>query len=68
VDVHALQVEVTWCGGPPLLQRPRRVATVLATEISAQEVAMAQDSATICVKDVMDQTTLAEREAWERVS
>jgi hypothetical protein len=29
---------------------------------------MAQDSATICVKDVMDQTTLAEREAWERVS
>jgi hypothetical protein len=45
-----------------------RVTVVLATETSALEAAVVWDSITLHVEDVKDQTTLAEREAWERVS
>jgi hypothetical protein len=41
---------------------------VLAVETFAQEAAVTRDSATLCVKDAEDQTTLVEMEALERVS
>jgi hypothetical protein len=44
------------------------VAVVLATETSAQEATMTQDSAAIHVKDAENQAALKERVAWERVS
>jgi hypothetical protein len=43
------------------------LTVVLATETSAQEVAMTQDSTTLHIKDAEDWATLAERKAWERV-
>jgi hypothetical protein len=45
-----------------------RVTAVLVAETSTQKATSAWDSATIRVKDVKYQTTLVEREAWERVS
>jgi hypothetical protein len=39
-----------------------------AVETSAQEAATSRESAMTLVKDAKDQTTLDEREAWERVS
>jgi hypothetical protein len=41
---------------------------VCVVETSTQEAATALDSATILVKDTEDRATLAEREAYERVS
>jgi hypothetical protein len=45
-----------------------RVTAVLVAETPTQKATSAWDSATIRVKDVKYQTTLVEREAWERVS
>jgi hypothetical protein len=44
------------------------VTTVLATETSAQETAMVQDSTALCVKDAKDWVALVERAALGKVS
>jgi hypothetical protein len=44
------------------------VLVVLSTKASAQVATTIQDSAALHVKDEEDRATLAEREAWERVS
>jgi hypothetical protein len=45
-----------------------RVEAVRVVEASAQEAAAARVSTTAVVRDAEDRATLAEREAWERVS
>jgi hypothetical protein len=45
-----------------------RIATVLATETSAQEAITTWDSAKDHVRDLEDRDALVEREARERVS
>jgi hypothetical protein len=45
-----------------------RVATILLVDIYAQEDTTARDSAVICIKDMDDRATLAQREAQVRVS
>jgi uncharacterized protein with gpF-like domain len=61
-------VEVTQAWEVAAVVEVTRVVMELATGTSAQEAAVARDSATIHIKDVEDWATLAEREARERVS
>jgi hypothetical protein len=62
-----LQAKVTPAWEAATAVEATRIVVVLATETSAQEAATAWDSAALRVKDVKDQDTLVEREAWESV-
>jgi hypothetical protein len=66
--VPTLLVEVTQAREAAVAAEAIRVVAVLATETSAQEAAVTQDSTVARVKDVEDQAALAEREDLERVS
>jgi hypothetical protein len=68
VDVPALLVEVTQTWEAAAAVEAARVMVVLVVETSAQEAAMVWDSIALCVKDVEDQSTLAEGVALEKVS
>jgi hypothetical protein len=61
VDVPTLQAKAATAA------ESTHVTAVLAAESSAQEAAMVWDSAVVCVKDIEDRVTLAEREACEKV-
>jgi hypothetical protein len=67
VNVPELQAEVTQALEATATAEAVHVMAVLATNTSAQEATAAWDSTAILVKDAEDQTTLAERGAWERV-
>jgi hypothetical protein len=62
VDVAALRVEVT------REHEVARATVLLTTEGSAWEAIMGRDGAPLCIKDVEDQVTLAERKVLEWVS
>jgi hypothetical protein len=65
--VLVLLVEVARAQEATAAVEATRVMMVLAIESSTQEAAMVWDSAALHVKDVEDQSTLAERETHERV-
>jgi hypothetical protein len=62
------QAEVTWAWEAVTVMEATHATVVLAVETSAQEAAVARDSAVILIKDVGDRAALAEKEARERVS
>jgi hypothetical protein len=66
--VPTLWVEMTWARVAANAVEADHVATILVVETSAQEAAVAWDSATLRVKDADDRSTMAEREALKRVS
>jgi hypothetical protein len=68
VDVPGLREEVIRAREPAATVEAARVAAVRAVEASAQEATVAQESATVLVKEAEDQAALVEREARERVS
>jgi hypothetical protein len=67
-DVPVLLVELTWVREAIATIEATRAALVLATETSARGAAAVWDIATLHVKDVEDQASLAQREALEWVS
>jgi hypothetical protein len=67
MDVPAFQVEVTRALEVVATTETIRIVVVLAVETSAQEAAVARDSAALHVKDAEDWASPTEREAWERV-
>jgi hypothetical protein len=68
MSMPTLLVEVTQTWEEVAAAEVIRVMVVHAVETSAQEAATSRESAMTLVKDAKDQTTLEEREAWERVS
>jgi hypothetical protein len=66
-DMPVLLTEVTREWEAAIAMEVARVTVVLAIETSTQEVAAAQDSVALHVKDVEDRSTLVEREVLEWV-
>jgi hypothetical protein len=68
MDVPALHADVTQAREAAATVETACVAATLAVETFVRETAVAWDSAALRVKDADDRSTLAEREALERVS
>jgi hypothetical protein len=68
MDVPALLVELTQAQEVVTIAEATHAMTVLAAETSTREAAAAWDNVTLCVKDVEDWASLAEREALEWLS
>jgi hypothetical protein len=67
-DVPVLLAELTWLREAIATAGATRATLVLAVETSARGAAAVWDIATLCVKDVEDRASLAQREALEWVS
>jgi hypothetical protein len=68
MDVPALLVELTQAQEVVTIAEATHAMAVLAAETSTREAAAAWDNVTLCVKDVEDWASLAEREALEWLS
>jgi hypothetical protein len=65
--VPALLTKVTRAREAAAAAEATRIKVVLIAETSTEEAAAARDGTALCVKDVEDRDTQAEREALEKV-